>query len=203
MKIYGTPPTRVIKALWLLNELQVEYELVPVALLEGEHLRPPFRELNPASKVPVLVDGKTVLPESTAIALYLAEKHPEAGFIPETLEDRAQMHRWLYFLNSEVEANLWRIAKHEFIYPEESRLPGEVALATKDLLGMLKVLEEHMSGREFLVSENASVADFVAAYLLDWASEVVGLADLPSLSGFLNRMYERPNAPARICESMA
>ena len=202
MKIYGTPPTRVIKALWLLNELQVEYELVPVALLEGEHLRPEFRELNPASKVPVLVDGDLVLPESAAIALYLAEKPPEAGFIPETLEERAQMHRWLYFLNSEVEANLWRIAKHEFIYPEENRLAAEVALATKDLLEMLKVLESHMQDREFLVSGKVSVADFVAAYLLDWANEAVGLSDLPHLSSFLSRMYERPNAPPRISESM-
>lgn len=201
MKIYGTPPTRVIKALWLLNELQIKYELVPVALLEGEHLRPEFRELNPAAKVPVLVDGDLVLPESSAIAIYLAEKHPESGFMPETLEGRAQVYRWLYFLNSEIEANLWRIAKHEFIYPEESRLPAEVALATKDLLKMLKVLEEHLQDREFLLAGKVSVADFVAAYLLDWANEAVGFADLPNLAGFLNRMYERPNAPARIRES--
>ena len=63
---------------------------------------------------------------------------------------------------------------------------------------MLKVLESHMQDREFLVSGKVSVADFVAAYLLDWANEAVGLGDLPHLSSFLIRMYERPNAPVRI-----
>src|SRR3546814_5665137 len=93
MKLYGTPPTRALRAIWLLNELGLEYEHCPVDLMQGEARRPAFLDLNPAAKVPVLVDGDVVLTESAAIQLYLAEQHPEAGLIPEALEDRAPLYR--------------------------------------------------------------------------------------------------------------
>jgi glutathione S-transferase len=48
---------------------------------------PEFLRLNPAGKVPVLVDGDLVIPESAAIILYLADKFPEKGLrvCPERL----------------------------------------------------------------------------------------------------------------------
>src|SRR5262245_24546715 len=98
MKLYGAPPTRALRVIWLLNELGVEYELHPVDVLRGEQRQQDFLRLNPAGKVPVLVDGSAVLSESVAIQLYLADKHPEAGFIPSAIEDRGQMYRWIFFM---------------------------------------------------------------------------------------------------------
>jgi len=164
MKLYGTPPTRVLRVIWLLNELGLEYEMHPVDLMQGEHRQQDFLTLNPAGKVPVLVDGDQVITESSAIQLYLAEKYPEAGFMPESVQDRAQMYRWIFFLATEIEQPLWRISRHTFLYPEEKRLPQDVALATQECKEMLAVLEQHMKGRQFMVTERLSVADFNAAY---------------------------------------
>lgn len=200
MKLYGTPPTRVLKAIWLLQELDLDYELIPVDLPQGEHLSDWFLALNPAGKVPVLVDGDLVLPESTAIALYLAEKYPAKRLIPDTLEQRAHMNRWLYFLVTEVEQPLWRVAKHTFIYPETERLHGEVALARRDGQQSLSVLEGYLSGREFFL-EHETVADFVAAYTLDWANEIGWLESFPVLTGYLDRMYSRSKAAPRITQA--
>ena len=127
----------------------------------------------------MLVDGDLVLTESAAIQIYLAEKHPQAGFIPESLENRAQMYRWIFFLVTEIEQPLWRIARHTFLYPEENQLPQDVKLATKECIDMLAVLERHMAEREFIVGDRLSVADFNAAYTLDWASEENMLAGAP------------------------
>src|SRR3546814_6438885 len=149
MKLYGTPPTRVLRAIWLLNELGLEYEHCPVDLMQGEAQRPAFLDLNPAAKVPVLVDGDVVLTESAAIQLYLAEKHPEAGLIPEALEDRAQMYRWIFFLVNEIEQPLWRITRHTFIYPDDQPTPPEAALARPECLAMVAVVETPMARREF------------------------------------------------------
>lgn len=203
MKLYGTPPTRVLRVVWLLNELGLEYEMLPVDLLQGENQQQDFLTLNPAAKVPVLVDGSRVVTESAAIQLYLADKYPQAGFIPETVEDRAQMYRWIFFLVTEIEQPLWRIARHTFIYPEEKRLPQDVDLARQECLEMVAVLERHMEGREFMIADRLSVADFNAAYTLDWANEEKMLDDTPRLREYLKSMYARPTAPPTIAEAFA
>ena len=203
LKLYGTPPTRALRVVWLLNELGLEHELHPVDLMQDEHHQQDFLSLNPAARVPVLVDGNLVLTESAAIQLYLAEKYPQAGFIPETLEDRAQMYRWMFFLVTEVEQPLWRIARHTFVYPDEKRIPQDVELARQECLEMIAVLERHMSEREFMVGDRLSVADFNAAYTLDWANTEEMLESTPRLRDYLKAMYARPTAPPTIAEAFA
>src|SRR5262249_54763410 len=77
MKLYGFGPARSLRALWALKELDADFEFVPVKLQAGEHKRPEFLRLNPAGKIPVLVDGDIVIPESAAIVMYLANKYPD------------------------------------------------------------------------------------------------------------------------------
>ena len=57
MRLYEFAPTRSIRARWVLQELGEEFEAVTVNLLAGDHRRPQFLEINPAGRVPVLVDG--------------------------------------------------------------------------------------------------------------------------------------------------
>lgn len=198
MKLYGVPPTRVLRVLWLLNELGLEYELIPTAPFSEETRSPAFRALSPTGKVPVLVDGEVVLTESSAIQLYLAEKCPAAGLIPEGVAERAQMYRWIFFLVTEIEQPLWRVARNTVIYPEEKRLSADIAMATQECKAMLAVLERHMQGREYLVGDRLSVADLNAAYTLDWAREADMLGDAPVLRDYVERMYARPTAPPTI-----
>lgn len=203
LKLYGTPPTRALRVIWLLNELGLEYELIPVDMGGGDLQLPAFLSLNPAAKVPVLVDGDRVLTESAAIQLYLAEKYPQAGFIPQNVEERAQMYRWIFFLVTEIEQPLWRIARHSFIYPEDQRLPQDVAIARQECEQMVAVLEQHMQGRDFLVGDRLTVADFNAAYTLDWANEENLLENAPALRSYLKTLYARPTAPITIHEAFA
>lgn len=200
MKLYGVPPTRALRAVWLLNELDLECEIIPANPLD---LSPDLLALNPAAKVPILVDGDMVLPESSAIQLYLAEKYPNCGLIPTNLVERAQMYRWIFFLVTEIEQPLWRLALHTSIYPEAERVPEALPAAKKDCAKMVKVFEQHMKDREFVVGDNLTVADFNAAYTLDWASEAGMLDEAPALTAFVERMYKRAKAPQTIAEAFA
>jgi len=203
MKLYGFPPTRSIRALWTLRELEVEFEFVSVNLGKGENRQPGFLAINPAGKLPVLVDGDFVLTESVAIVLYLAEKYPDSRLLPVDRRAKAEVDKWLLFAAPELEQPLWRIARHTGLYPKAKRLADEIPLARKDFQDMAVVMEEHMRGRRFLVGSDATVADFVAAYTLDWANEVHLLDALPHLRGYMERMYARPKAPPRIAEALA
>ncbi|HWD56907.1 MAG TPA: glutathione S-transferase family protein [Stellaceae bacterium] len=203
MKLYEFAPTRSIRARWTLQELGVDFDAVTVNLMTGEHLRPEFLTINPAGKVPVLVDGDLTLTESIAIVVYLADKYPEKRLMPRELEARAKAMRWLLFTTTELEQPLWRIARHSVIYPEEKRLPGDIALAREEFAAMVAVLDGHMVDREFVVGDGVTVADFVLGYTLDWA-KMAGLLDgLPRLEGYMERMYDRPRAPMRIKDAFA
>ena len=109
MKLYEFAPTRSIRARWTLQELGVEFEPITVNLVAGEHHRPDFLQLNPAGKLPVLVDGDLVLTESIAIVVYLAEKYRDKGLLPTDPVQRAEVNRWLLFTATELEQPLWRI----------------------------------------------------------------------------------------------
>jgi glutathione S-transferase len=203
MKLYEFAPTRSIRVRWTLQELGVDYESVTVNLLAGEHRSPEFLEINPAGKLPVLVDGDLVLTESVAIVLYLAEKYSSQGLMPAGLKDRAQLNRWLLFAATELEQPLWRISRHTMLYPEDRRLPEDVILAGEDFKAMASVLEAHMDGKQFVLGDRVTVADFVTAYTLDWANEDQLLDGFPTLLAYMNRMYARPHAPPRIAEAFA
>jgi glutathione S-transferase len=201
MKLYGFGPTRSLRALWALNELDLEIEFIPVNLLAGEHKRPDFLRLNPAGRVPVLVDGDLIIPESAAIVLYLADKYPEKGLLPADLGQRAQVYRWIMFAVTELEQPLWRIARHTALYPEDKRLPADIALAREEFLAMATVLDAHLEGRRFIVGDRVTAADCVTAYLIDWANELRLIDNFAQLRGYLEQMYSRATAPKRIAEA--
>lgn len=203
MKLYGFGPTRSLRALWGLKELGLEFEFIPVNLQAGEHKSPEFLALNPAGKLPVLVDGDLVLTESAAIVLYLAEKYPGKKLMPSRLEDRAQVYRWVMFAMTELEQPLWRMAKHSFLYPENKRLPQDIELAREDFTAMAAVLDRHMQGRQYIVGDHITAADCVTAYLMDWANEHQLLEGFPNLKAYLQRMYQRSTAPHRIADELA
>ena len=161
MKLYEFGPTRSIRVRWTLQELGVDFEPVRVNLAAGEHQRPEFLKINPAGKIPVLVDGDLVLTESVAIVLYLAEKYSNKGLLPTDLEQRAQVNRWLLFAATELEQPLWRISRHTLLYPEAQRLRADVIIASREFKDMATVLEKHMQGREYVVGDRVTVADFV------------------------------------------
>jgi glutathione S-transferase len=201
MRLYEFAPTRSIRARWTLQELGIEFEPITVDLVAGEHRRPEFLKINPAGKLPVLVDDDLVLTESVAIVLYLAEKYPEKGLLPADPTDRAQVNRWLLFAVTELEQPLWRISRHTNIYPEDKRLPADITLARQEFKEMAAVLEKHMKGRQFVVGDRPTVVDFVTAYTLDWGGEVSLLDEFPVLRTYMERMYARPKAPQRIAKA--
>jgi glutathione S-transferase len=185
MKLYGFGGTRWLRA------------------LAGEHRRPEFLRLNPAGKIPVLVDGDVLLTESAAIVMYLAEKYRDKGLLPADLGERAQVYRWAMFAVTELEQPLWRITRHTRLYPEDKRLPDDVALAGQEFVAMAAVLDRHMEGRQFVVGDRVTVADCITAYTLDWGNERRLIDACPQLRAYLERMYTRPKAPQRIAEAFA
>jgi len=203
MKLYEFPPTRSIRVRWTLQELGVEFESEIVDMLAGAHRSPEYLAINPAGKLPALVDDDLVLTESVAIVIYLCEKYPTAGLLPVDIAGRAEAFRWLLFTITELEQPLWRIARHTSLYAEAERLPDEIGLARRDFRDMAAILEAHLGDRDYLVGSAFSAVDIVCGYTLDWANEIDLLAEFPAAKQYMERLYQRPNAALRIATALA
>lgn len=193
LKVYGCSGTRSQRVLWALEELGAEYEYVTVNLLEGEGQRPAYLAVNPAGKVPALVDGDLVLTESAAICAYLGDRHPEAGLVPSPCtRERALYDRWCYFVISELEQPLWTLAKHSFALPEKLRVPAVRDAALWEFGRAVKVLAKGLGEREFLVGERFSAADILAGHTLAWASRAEVPVEAPNVAAYAERLLSRP-----------
>ena len=194
LKIFGMANSRSMRVVWALEEIGAEYEYVKIDLFKGDGRSPAYLAINPAGKVPVLVDGDFTLTESVAILNYLGEKFPASGLVPalDKLQARGEFHRWCCFVLSELEQPLWNIAKHRFVLPQDRRVPAMLVTAEWEFGVAAQVLAGHLQGRDYAMGGCFSAADILIAHTLSWArSARIALPD-PVLVAYTDRMLTRP-----------
>lgn len=170
MKLYGYRNGRTFRALWALEEVGATYEYVEIDLMRGEAREPKFLDINPAGKVPVLDDGGTIITESAAICMHLAEKYPQSRLLPPAGSvERSQCYKWTSYVITELDAPLWTIAKHRFALPRERRVPAVIETASWEFRTAVKVLAAALGDRPYFVGDCLTVADIVAGHTLSWA----------------------------------
>lgn len=167
MKIIGFPRSRAIRALWAAEEAGVPYE---VEWIDPRKLASPeFRTLNPAGKVPVLVDGDLVLSESAAICTWLGQKAPDKALVPrEGTPEWGRYLQFCFFVLSELEQPLWLWAKHKFALPRAVRVEGLGPAVEHEWTRYTQVVESALNGRPYLVGDHFTIADLLTAQTLDW-----------------------------------
>jgi glutathione S-transferase len=193
VKLYGASASRAFRCLWMLEELGIEYEHVPVNLSD-ECKTPEYKALNPNGRVPTLVDGETVLWESLAINLYLAAKY-DGGLQPASVEDLGHAYKWSFWVMTEVEKSLLDLMFHRSIFPEGQRDHKIADAAWKALGTPLGILDDALRGRDHLVGDSFTVGDLNPAAVLSWLK--LAKADLSSfvnLEKWLNSCMGRPAA---------
>jgi glutathione S-transferase len=192
MKLYGYRNGRTLRALWALEEVGATYEYVEVDVMHGQGREPWFLKINPAGKVPVLDDDGTIITESAAVCMHLAEKYPESRLLPApgTVE-RTQCYKWTSYILTELEAPLWNIAKHRFGLPKERRVPAVVDTATWEFEVAVKLLAAELGNRPYLVGGSFSIVDILAAHTLLWAKSARLHVSFDWLASYLNALTMR------------
>lgn len=192
IKLYGMPKTRSTRITWALEEVGAEYQFMPINLVKGEGQTPEFLAMNPAGKVPVLVDGNLVLTESAAICTYLGDRFPETGLVPRPgTAERGLYDQWCFFILTELEQPLWTIGKHKFALPEERRVPEIKETAVWEFKRAASVLAKGLEGKDYLVGDRFTMADLLAAHTLTWARTARILHDFEMLEEYRKRQLSR------------
>ena len=174
MKLYGSSNRKSYNALKLrvaLAEIGAPYEFVPINLDKGEQKAPEFMRINPHGKIPVLVDGDFVLPESDAILWYLGEKYPEAKLLPAsdgsvaTAQARARVLQWCNFASTTLYyaySQYWNYA----LGAENERHPALAEAAVGKIARGVGVMETVLATREWIAGPAPSLADLSNAAIV-------------------------------------
>lgn len=115
MRLHYYPGNANLAPHIVLEEMGLAHELALVDRRRGEHKDPEYLRLNPAGRIPTLVDGELVVFETAAIVLHLVDRYPAAGLAPAvTTPERARFYQWLMYLTNTVQAEA-----HAYFYPEQ------------------------------------------------------------------------------------
>jgi glutathione S-transferase len=195
MKLYGYRNGRTLRALWALEEVGAAYEYVEVDIMHGQGREPWFLKINPGGKVPVLDDDGTVITESAAICMHLAEKYPESKLLPPAgTQARTASYKWISFILTELDTPLWTIAKHRFGLPKERRVPAVIETAGWEFRNAANLLAAGLGDRPHLLGPAFSVADILAGHTLLWAKSARLALNSESLEAYLERLLARDAA---------
>jgi len=189
VKLYGSSISRAGRSLWALEEAGVKFEQVMVA----ETRKPEYLKINPNGHVPALDDNGTILWESMAINLYVAEKYAKPPLWPSTVEGHGACYQWSLWSMTEVETPMLDVVYHRAMLPAEQR-DEKVALAgIEKLKAPLSVLDDHLQKSDYLLGKEFTIADLNVASVLSIAQYIqLDFSPTPRAQKWLQKCLERP-----------
>ncbi|MFP5392559.1 MAG: glutathione S-transferase [Gammaproteobacteria bacterium] len=198
--------SRSQRILWLLEELDLEYEIKKYQRNPKNMLAPPeLRAVHPLGKSPVIEDGGTVVAESGAIIEYLIERYGNGRLAPAPgTPDKLRYTYWLHFAEGSAMPPL--LMKLVFDRVENGRMPFFVKPIARGIARKVKggfvqpqidaqlaYMESELAKSSWFAGEAFSAADIQLSFVLEAASARGGLDQrYPKLSAWLERIHARP-----------
>ncbi len=197
LRIYGIARTRAFRALWMVDELGLDYQHLPIEIGGAGARAPEFASVNPNGRLPFIVDDDFALFESLAITLYLAKKHSSGRLYPGTLEGEATAWQWSFWAIAEVDrgVNIWSL--HAVRLPPAERDAALRDEALNAIAAPFKVLDAALAKEPYLLGKDFTVADLNVAAVISRAVDM-DLSAWPHLRRWLLRCLERPAARAAL-----
>ncbi|MCY4334099.1 MAG: glutathione S-transferase family protein [Litoreibacter sp.] len=178
------------KAALTLQMMRQDWEPVFIDFFNGGVRSDDYRKLNVMGEAPLLIDGDKTLSQSGVIQQYLVDK---TGLMGGAREDKYEVLRWILWDNHKLssQAGVARFLLN--FLPEEKRPAEAIGFIQGRLMGALKVLNEHLDGRDWLVGDGISIADLTCCGYLFY-DEPFGFvrADWPNIDAWLTRISDQP-----------
>ena len=191
LKVYFHTGPNPMKVALFLEETGLPHEVVPVDTRKGEQHAPAFLAVNPNAKTPAIDDDGTMVFDSNAILLYLAEK---TGQLLPPAARRGALLSWLMFVATGVGPYSGQAVHFRHHAP---KLDYPTNRYTKEIERHYRILDERFAGREYLVGDAYSIAD---VSLWGWANAVPFMlgdgawAQFPHVKAWHERISARPAA---------
>ncbi len=190
IKLYYMPQTRAARVRWMLEELNLPYELHYIDLFAGEGETPDYKKIHPHGRVPAIeIDGHIML-ESCAICHWLTDQFPEKNLAPDLKSiARQEYEQWVFYLPAMMEPPIWENFLHTRLLPEDKRIPELIPWNVTRFQEIVRVLNDTLDGKEYLVNNTFSTADLLVGGALNASKEFI--EDFPTLLNYTQRLTER------------
>ena len=188
MKLYYMPGACSLASHIVLEWIGKPYETHKLS--RDELKGPEFLQINPLGAVPALTDGGWTITQNIAILEFLAEQAPQSPLLGDgTARSRAEVRRWLGFINSDIHKTFSMLFGAQRFVAEEDAQKQLAASASKLLTKLFAQLDTQLAAKPYLAGSAASVADAYLYVVLRWAhAKEVDLSGLDNLSDFFKRM---------------
>lgn len=200
MRLHHQPRSRSTRALWLLEELGVPFDLTVMSREDKQ--TPEYLALHPLGRSPVLEEEGGPVFESAALVLHLADKHLDAGLIaPLGSHERALQYQWCFFGMTDIEGALMDIARQ--IWKDSGEPDADIVeRATERFVATVGVIEAAVGDGEYLVGDAFSVADIIVGSVIGFA-RTGKLTELPAgVVPYVDRLEARPARQRAVAVSL-
>lgn len=186
MKLYWSSQTRASRAVWMLEEAGVDYQLVDANIrAENRSDSDEFREASPMGKVPALIDGEVKMSESAAICLYVADRYSSGNLAPAVDDSqRGKFLYWIMYTPAVIEP-----AMNEKFHEIDPN-PTRSGHGSFDL--MLQTLENELTDQDWILGERFTAADVMVGSSVIFMRMFGMLEASPVLDAYADRCLARP-----------
>lgn len=192
MKLYHCPETRSMRALWLLHELQIPFELIEMPFEIPVLQSKAYRAVHALGRVPALTDGELTVFESGAITQYLCERYPDRGLgRPPGHPERYAWLQWIHFSETMV-VHAGALVQQLHFIPPSQRSQTVLSIESRRLRKAIGTLTAALAGREYLLAGGFSAADISVGYSLHLGSRFVRLESMSEVAAYYRRLSQRP-----------
>lgn len=186
MKLYWSAHTRSLRAMWMLEEVGVQYERVTVDLGRSLSERgADFLAASPMGKVPALEDGEVRMSDSAAICLYLADRYAPRRLAPAVDDPgRGRFLSWMIFTPGVIEPSM---AEKAGGWPPQPSRHGWGSFDT-----MIHTLEEGLKPGPWLLGKRFTAADVMVGSSAAFMRMFKMLPSSPVIEAYAGRCLARP-----------
>lgn len=195
MKLYFSPGSCGLASQIVLRETEQKFDLIKVDFktkmtVEGDYLK-----VTPKGFVPVLkLDDGDLLTEGAVILQWIADKHPEYKLLPPFgARERYKALEWLNFVASDLHKNM------AVMFSPFLDGTTKIKFAEGNLTSKFEYIDEHLSGNDYVLGDQFSVADAYLYNVLSWPPRVnLDISQYSSIQKFMARMEQRPSVRASL-----
>jgi GST-like protein len=198
LDVHFWPTPNGKKVTILLEELGLDYEIVPCNIGRGDQFKPDFLKINPNHRMPVLVDhapkggGAPIsVFESGAIMMYLAEK--EGRFFPQDTRGKYEVTQWVTWQMANQGPKLGECGHFRRAGPEAGDLTYPIHRFTDEANRLYGVMNNRLYDRRYLAGDEYTIADMISyPWTVNWQGQGQDIEEFKYFKRWFEELGARP-----------